>query len=180
MLASPCCLRDRDWSVKGSVFYIVRLAIHQTYNTQATKKVMTIKEKDLAFDLDASRQQKISWMMSAHLSAHIPFNAVHNLEYRRFLRSISHGQFGIPSRSKLQRGLKKEYQKAIEQLTALFPKDTRVSIALDGWTAAHRVAILSIIAYHIDRNWNLVKSQLGFEQVKGRTPADNARYTTDG
>ena len=63
-------------------------------------------------------------MLSAHLSAFIPLNAVQNPEYRRFLRSISQGNFEIPSRSKMCRLLASEYKLAIIAIKDWFPKDS--------------------------------------------------------
>ena len=61
--------------------------------------------------------------------------------------------------------LASEYKQAIIAIKDWFPKDSRISIALDGWTAINKLALLSVIAYHIDINWNLVETQIGFKQV---------------
>ena len=40
-----------------------------------------------------------------------------------------------------------------------------VSLALDGWTSMNKVAIRSVIAYYMDRNWALREVQLAFDNV---------------
>ena len=40
-----------------------------------------------------------------------------------------------------------------------------VSLALDGWASMNKVAIRSVIAYYMDRNWALREVQLAFDKV---------------
>jgi hypothetical protein len=46
----------------------------------------------------------------------------------------------------------------------LLSKD-KVSLALDGWTSRNKLAMTSVIAYHMDRNWALQEVQLAFDEV---------------
>jgi len=41
----------------------------------------------------------------------------------------------------------------------------KVSLALDGWTSKNKLAITSVIAYYMDRNWGLSEVQLAFNEV---------------
>jgi nuclear transport factor 2 (NTF2) superfamily protein len=41
----------------------------------------------------------------------------------------------------------------------------KVSLALDGWTSTNKLAITSVIAYYMDRNWAMRKVQLAFDEV---------------
>jgi hypothetical protein len=45
------------------------------------------------------------------------------------------------------------------------PLRNKVGLALDGWTATHKLAIMSVIAYYMDRNWALHEVQLAFDEV---------------
>jgi hypothetical protein len=44
-------------------------------------------------------------------------------------------------------------------------EDNKVSLALDGWTSRNKLAITSVIADYMDRNWALREVQLAFNQV---------------
>jgi hypothetical protein len=41
----------------------------------------------------------------------------------------------------------------------------KVSLALDGWTSTNKLAIKSVIANWMDRNWALGEVQLAFDKV---------------
>jgi hypothetical protein len=45
------------------------------------------------------------------------------------------------------------------------PIRNKVSLALDGWTATNKLAIMSVIAYYMDQNWALRDVQLTFDEV---------------
>jgi len=45
------------------------------------------------------------------------------------------------------------------------PLQNKASLALDGWTSTNKLAITSVIAYYIDRNWALCEVQLTFDEV---------------
>jgi len=45
------------------------------------------------------------------------------------------------------------------------PVRMKVSLALDGWTSTNKLAITSVIAYYMDRNWGLRDVQLAFNEV---------------
>jgi len=40
-----------------------------------------------------------------------------------------------------------------------------VSFASEGWTATNKLAIMSVIAYYMDRDWALREVQLAFDEV---------------
>jgi len=45
------------------------------------------------------------------------------------------------------------------------PLTNEVSLALDGWTSMNKLAITSVIADYMDRNWALREVQLAFDEV---------------
>jgi len=45
------------------------------------------------------------------------------------------------------------------------PSLNTVSLALDGWTSTNKIAILSVIAYYMDRSWALREAQLALNEV---------------
>jgi len=45
------------------------------------------------------------------------------------------------------------------------PQRNKFSLALDGWTSTNKLAITSVIAYYMDRNWALREFQQAFNEV---------------
>jgi len=45
------------------------------------------------------------------------------------------------------------------------PGQNRVSFALGGWKSTNKLAITSVIAYHMDRNWALCEVQITLDEV---------------
>ena len=45
------------------------------------------------------------------------------------------------------------------------PSQNKVSFALDGWTSTITLAITSVIAYYMNRNWGLREVQLAIDEV---------------
>jgi hypothetical protein len=59
----------------------------------------------------------------------------------------------------------REYALTVDAIMKQLPIQNKVSLALDGWTAMNKLAITSVIAYYIDRNWALREVQLPFNEV---------------
>ena len=102
--------------------------------------------------------------MLGFVSAHIPWNAISNLEFRRTFNALR-TDLVLPSRSTLSNICRREYTLTIEAIINELPESNKVSLALDGWTSTTKLAITSVIAYYIDRNWNLKEVQLAFDEV---------------
>jgi hypothetical protein len=102
--------------------------------------------------------------MLGFVFAHIPWNKISNREFRRTfnsLRSILH----LPCPSTLSNTCRREYALTIDAIREQLPKSNKISLAIDGWTSTHRLAIKSIIGYYIARDWTLKEVQLAFEEV---------------
>ena len=99
------------------------------------------------------------------VSAHIPWNAVLNLKIRRTYNALR-SDLILPSASTLGNICRREYFLTIEAILNKLPEKNKVSIALDGWTSTTKLAITSVIAYYIDRSWNLKEVQLAIEEVR--------------
>jgi len=53
----------------------------------------------------------------------------------------------------------------VDAIKKQLPLQNKVSLALDGWTSTNKLAITSVIAYYMDRNWALREVQLAFNEV---------------
>jgi hypothetical protein len=53
----------------------------------------------------------------------------------------------------------------VDAIKQQMPLQNKVSLALDGWTSTHKLAIMSVIAYYMNRIWALHKVQLALNEV---------------
>jgi len=53
----------------------------------------------------------------------------------------------------------------VDAIKKQLPTRNKVSLALDRWTSTNKSAILSVIAYYMDRNWAMQEVQLAFDEV---------------
>jgi len=102
--------------------------------------------------------------MLRFVSAHIPWNAISNLELRRSYNALR-SALVLPSASTLSNICRREYTLTVDAIKKQLPSRNKVSLALDGWTSTNKLAITSVIAYYMDRNWALREVQLAFDEV---------------
>jgi hypothetical protein len=102
--------------------------------------------------------------MLGFVSAHIPWNAISNLELRRSYNALR-SDLVLPSASTLSNICRREYTLTVDAIKKQLPSTNKVSLALDGWTSTNKLAITSVIAYYMDRNWALREVQLAFDEV---------------
>jgi len=102
--------------------------------------------------------------MLGFVSAHIPWNAISNLELRRSYKSLP-DNLVLPSATTLSNICRREYALTVIAIKKQLPIRNKVSLALDGWTSTNKLAITSVIAYYMDRNWALCEVQLAFDEV---------------
>jgi len=102
--------------------------------------------------------------MLGFVSAHIPWNAISNLELRQSYKALR-DDLVPPSATTLTNICRKEYALSVDAIRKQLPIRNKVSLALDGWTSTHKLAITSVITYYMDRNWALREVQLAFDEV---------------
>jgi len=102
--------------------------------------------------------------MLGFVSAHIPWNAISNLELWRSYKALCDDPV-LPSATTLSNICRREYALTLDAITKQLPVQNKVSLALDGWTSTNILAITSVIAYYMDRNWALCEVQLAFDEV---------------
>jgi len=104
--------------------------------------------------------------MLGFVSAHIPWNAISNLELRWSYKALRN-DLVLPSATALSNICRREYALTVDAIKKQLPLQNKVSLALDGWSSTNKLAITSVIAYYMDRSWALREVQLAFDEVDG-------------
>jgi len=60
---------------------------------------------------------------------------------------------------------RREFALTVNAIKKQLPSLNEVSLAFDGWTSRNILAIMSVIAYSMDRNWALGEVQLDLNEV---------------
>jgi hypothetical protein len=102
--------------------------------------------------------------MLGFVSAHIPWNAISNLELRWSYTALRDDRV-LLSATTLSNICRGEYALTVDAIKKQLPLPNKVSLALDGWTSTNKLAITSVIANYMDRNWALREVQLAFDEV---------------
>jgi hypothetical protein len=102
--------------------------------------------------------------MLGFVSAHIPWNAISNLELQRSYNALRN-DLVLPSATTLSNICRREYALTVDVIKKQLPIRNKVSLALDGWTSTNKLAITSVIAYYTDRNWAIREVQHAFNEV---------------
>jgi hypothetical protein len=102
--------------------------------------------------------------MLGFVSAHIPWNAISNLELRQSYNAL-HDDLVLSSARTLNKICQREYALTVDAIKKQLPIRNKVSLALDWWTSTNIVAITLVIAYYMDQNWALREVQLAFDEV---------------
>jgi len=71
----------------------------------------------------------------------------------------------LPSASTLINICRREYSLTVDAITKQLPTRNEDRLALDGWTSTNKLAITSVIAYDMARNWAMQEVQLTFDEV---------------
>jgi len=102
--------------------------------------------------------------MLGFVSAHIPWNAISNLELQRSYKSLR-DDLVLRSATTLSNICRREYALTVDAIKKQLPIRNKGSLALDRWTSTNKLAITSVIAYYMDRNWAWRAAQLAFDEV---------------
>jgi len=99
-------------------------------------------------NIETSKFHQDMWnryIMSGFLSAHIPWNAIPNLELRRSYNALRHNLV-LLSATSLSNICRKEYELTLDAIKKQLPSGNKVSLALDGWTSMTKLVTMSVIA----------------------------------
>jgi len=118
-------------------------------------------------DFETSEFHQDTWnryLMLGFVSAHIPWNAISNLELRRSYKALR-DDLVLPSATTLSNICQREYPLTVDAIKKQLPPRNKVSLALDGWTSMNKLATTSVIAYYMDWKWALSEVQLVLDEV---------------
>jgi len=102
--------------------------------------------------------------MLGFVSAHIPWNAISNLELRWSYKALR-DDLVLPSATTLSNICQREYALTVDAIKKHLPSQNKDSLPLDGWTSRNKLTIKSVNAYYMDRNWALREVQLTFDEI---------------
>jgi len=80
--------------------------------------------------------------MLGFVSAHIPWNAISNLELLRSYKALR-DHLVLPSATTLSNICQREYALTVDAIKKQLPVPNKVSLALYGWTSTNKLAIMS-------------------------------------
>jgi len=95
--------------------------------------------------------------------AQIPWPAISNLELRWSCKALRSDPT-LPSARTLINTCRREYALTMDAIQKQLLSWNKVSLAFDGWTSTIKLAITSVIAYYMDRNWASGEVQLAFHE----------------
>jgi len=127
----------------------------------------TKRSKLVDKDFETSEFHQDMWnryLMLGFVSANIPRNAISNLDPRQSYKALR-GDLVLPSAMTLSNICRREYALTVDAIMKQLPLRNKVSLALDRWTSTNKLAIMSVVAYSMDRNWALREVQLTFNEV---------------
>jgi len=120
-----------------------------------------------AKDFETSKFHQATWncyLMLGFVLAHIPYNARSNLELRPSYKELRDDLL-LPSATTLSNICLREYALTVDAIKKQLLLRNKISLALNGWTSTNKLAITSVIAYYMDRNWAFREVQLAFDEV---------------
>jgi len=104
------------------------------------------------------------YLMLWFVSAHMPWNAISNLELQQSYRALR-SELLLPSATTLSNICWREYAQTLDAIKTPLPSQNEVSVAFDRWRSMNTLAITSVITYYMDRNWEWSEVQLASNEV---------------
>ena len=107
-------------------------------------------------------------LMAFMLEINIPFRAVDQHTFRRFLKFLNNDTCeALPHRTKTREYFNTYAAKIGKTLLKNLPEDSKVSVALDAWTSTNTLAFIAMTAHYINRSWNLQEELIMFKPLRG-------------
>jgi len=102
--------------------------------------------------------------MLGFVSAHIPWNAIWNLDLRQWYKALRDNRV-LQSDTTLRNICWREYALTLNAIKKQLPSQNEVSLAFDWSTSTNNLTIMTVIAYYFYQNWALHEVQLAFDKV---------------
>jgi len=127
----------------------------------------TYRSKLADKDIEIYEFHQDSWNLYLMLrfdSAHIPWNTISDLEARRWSKAL-HDDLVLPLATARSDIRPREYALTVDAIKKQLPSRGNVSLPSDWWTSPNTLAITSVFAYSIDRNWATCGDEISFDEV---------------
>lgn len=95
------------------------------------------------------------------------FRTVERPSFQRFLRFLQPSTV-VVSRYKFESIFQHQFEKASAELLNDLSQGTKISIALDAWSANNHLSFLAIKGYYINTHWQLKEKLLDFIPIRGK------------
>ena len=136
-------------------------------------KWQTKRSKQADKDFETSEFHQDTWnryLMSEFVSAHIPWNAISNLELRRSYNPLR-DDLVLPSATTLRNICRREYALTVESITKQLPIRNKVSLASDGRTdinkqTSHNVGHCVLYGSKLGIAWSSTRCRWGESPVR--------------
>jgi len=102
--------------------------------------------------------------MLGFLAALMPWKAISNIELLWSNKSLC-DDLVLQSTVTVTNIYRRDYALSVDAIQKQLPSRNAVSLALNRWASPNKLRIMSVIAYHMDRNWALGDIQLASYEV---------------
>ncbi|KAI1685869.1 Dimer-Tnp-hAT dimerization containing protein [Pyrenophora tritici-repentis] len=124
-------------------------------------------EKLLSFELATPTCSATTELVRVVIDSNWSFRTVERPSFHRFLRFLRPDTV-IISRCKFKTIFKSQHEEAKRSILRDLGKSTKISIALDAWSAANHLCFLAVKGYYINKDWKLQEKLLDFLPMRGR------------
>jgi hypothetical protein len=97
--------------------------------------------------------------MLGFVLVHIPQSAISNRKLQWSYNALQ-SKLVLQSAITLSNICRRGYPLTVDESKKPLPSRKKVSLTIDGWTSTNKLAIPSVIAHYMDRNWALQEVQL--------------------
>jgi len=118
-------------------------------------------------DFETSKVHQDTWNCYRRLgfvSAHVPCNIISNFQLRWSDNELA-SELGLLSATTLGNICRREYALSVDAMKKQLSSLNEVTLALHWWTSTNKLAITSVIALYMDRNWAFRDLQLALHDV---------------
>jgi hypothetical protein len=102
--------------------------------------------------------------MLKFVSTHVPWNTISNLELRRSYE-VLRDELMRPSTTTLRNISRREYTLTVDAIRTQLQSRNKFSSAFNGRTSTNKLAIMSVITYHMNPNGTLCEVELALDDV---------------
>jgi hypothetical protein len=124
--------------------------VHAPPHTPFTPRVRTTPTSAPIYSTKAFERELVRVVVDSNW----PFRSAEQPSFKRFIRFLRPGAV-ITTRYKFMDMLDRQYKESKEALLDDIDPTTKISIALDAWSAANHLSFLAVKVYYINSNWKL-------------------------